>query len=76
MLSTSGDVFFPSSVIVATLHGSWVRKAMAFMDEQGMGPCGHMAKRKGILVKVYASCQAIDLEIPFPLAFSTNCAKN
>ena len=32
--------------------GSWVRKAMAFMDEQGVGPCGHVAREKRILVKV------------------------
>ena len=54
--------------------GSWVREAMAFMDEQGVGPCGHVAKEKGILVKVYASCQPN--EIPAELAFSTHCASN
>ena len=47
---------------------------MAFMDEQGVGPCGHVAKEKGILVKVFASCLAN--EIPAELAFSTHCAKN
>ena len=54
--------------------GSWVREAMAFMDEQGVGPCGHVAKEKGILVKVFTSCLAN--EIPAELAFSTHCAKN
>ena len=54
--------------------GSWVREAMAFMDEQGVGPCGHVAKEKGILVKVVASCLAND--IPAELAFSTHCAEN
>ena len=54
--------------------GSWVREAMVFMDEQGVGPCGHMAKEKGILVKVFASCLAN--EIPAELAFSTHCAEN
>ena len=44
------------------------------MDEQDVGPCGHAAKEKGILVKVYASCQ--DNEIPAELAFSTHCAQN
>ena len=44
---------------------------MAFMDEQGVGPCGHVAKEKGILVKVLASCLAN--EIPAELAFSTHC---
>ena len=54
--------------------GSWVREAMAFMDEQGVGPCGHVAKEKGILIKVFASCLAN--EIPAELAFSTYCPKN
>ena len=48
--------------------GSWVREAMAFMDEQGVGPCGHVAKEKGILVKVITSCLAN--EIPAELTFS------
>ena len=54
--------------------GSWVREAMTFMDEQGVGPCGHVAKEMGFLVKVYSSSLAN--EIPAELAFSTNCAKN
>ena len=54
--------------------GSWVREAMAFMDEQGVGPCGHVAKEKGILVKVYASCLAN--EIPAELAFFTHGITN
>ena len=54
--------------------GSWVREAMAFMDEQGVGPCGHVAKEKGILVKVLASCLAN--EIPAELAFSTHGITN
>ena len=28
-----------------------------FLDEQGVKPCGHSASEKGILLKVYASCQ-------------------
>ena len=47
---------------------------MAFLDEQGVGPCGHMAKEKGILIKVFASCLAN--EIPAELAFSTHSVKN
>ena len=54
--------------------GSWVREAMAFMDQQGVGPCGHAAKEKGILIKMFASCQ--DNEIPAELAFSTHCVQN
>ncbi len=54
--------------------GCWVKKAMTFMEGQGVGPCGHQAKEKGILVKVYTSCLAN--EVPAELAFSTHCAKN
>ena len=28
-----------------------------FLDEQGVKPCGHSAREKGILLKVYASCR-------------------
>ena len=54
--------------------GSWVKECMEFMDEQRVGPCGHAAKEKGILVKVYASC--LSNEIPMELAFSTHGANN
>ena len=54
--------------------GCWVKEAMSFLDEHGVGPCGHTAKEKGILVKVFASCLAN--EIPAELAFSTRCAQN
>ena len=50
--------------------GSWVREAMVFLDEKGVGPCGHMAKEKRILLKVYASCQA--KETPAEMVFSTH----
>ncbi len=54
--------------------GCWVKEAMTFMDEQDVGPCGHTAKEKGILVKVFASCQTN--EIPAELAFSTHSVGN
>ena len=46
--------------IVSDCHssGSWVRECAKFLDEQGVKPCGHSAREKGILLKVYASCQA------------------
>ena len=28
-----------------------------FLDEQGVKPCGHSAREKGILLKVFASCR-------------------
>ena len=72
------NAYFKGRVLSITTDcsysGCWVKEAMVFMDEQDVGPCGHAAKEKGILVKVYASCQAN--EIPAELAFSTHCAKN
>ena len=54
--------------------GSWVKECMEFLDEQGVGPCGHVAKEKGILVQVIASCMSF--EIPVEMAFSAHCAIN
>ena len=41
---------------------------MEFLDEQGVQPCGHKAKEKGILLKVYASSPPS--EIPMQYQFS------
>ena len=38
--------------------GRWVRDCMEFLDEQGVQPCGHKAREKGILVKMLASCRS------------------
>ena len=45
--------------IVPDCHssGRWVSECAKFLDEQGVKPCGHSAREKGILLKVYASCQ-------------------
>ena len=48
--------------------GNWVRECYKFMDEQGVGPCGHCAIKKGILVKCYASCRP--MEVAMTLGFS------
>ena len=37
--------------------GRWVSECAKFLDEQGVKPCGHSAREKGILLKVYTSCQ-------------------
>ena len=38
--------------------GKWVSECAKFLDERGVKPpCGHSAKEKGILLKVYASCR-------------------
>ncbi len=54
--------------------GSWVKMAMKFLDKKEIGPCGHVAKEKKILIKVLASCKAD--EIPVERTFSIHCAKN
>ena len=36
--------------------GKWVKACYEFLDEQGIGPCGHCAIEKGVLLKVYSSC--------------------
>ena len=45
--------------IVSDCHssGRWVSQCAKFLDEQGVKPCGHSAREKGILLKVFASCQ-------------------
>ena len=37
--------------------GHWVSECARFLDEQGVKPCGHSAKEKGILLKVFAACR-------------------
>ena len=46
--------------IITDCHSSgwWVRECAKFLDEEGVKPCEHSAREKGILLKVYASCQA------------------
>ena len=47
---------------------------MRFLDEQGVQPCGHKAREKGILIKVFASCQST--EIPTEIYFSVSVLHN
>ena len=37
--------------------GCWVRDCMEFLDEQGVQPCGHKAREKGMIIKVLTSCR-------------------
>ena len=37
--------------------GHWVKACCEYLDEQGVQPCGHSAREKGILLKVYTSCK-------------------
>ena len=54
--------------------GSWVKECITFMTEQGVGPCGHLAKDKGILISPYASC--LTYQVPRKLAFSVFSNRN
>ena len=44
--------------IITDCHssGRWLSECAKFLDEQGVKPCGHSSREKGILLKVYASC--------------------
>ena len=54
--------------------GCWVKQCMTFLDEQGVGPCGHSAREKGILINVYTSC--LSHQVPRQLAFTTHGCYN
>ena len=47
---------------------------MTFLDEQGVGPCGHSARDKGILISVLASC--LSHQVPRQLALSVHGCYN
>lgn len=48
--------------------GSWVSKFVKFLDAYQVKPCGHSARQKGALLKVFASCQSN--EVPYTLLYS------
>ncbi|MCG8621473.1 MAG: hypothetical protein MJE68_05650, partial [Proteobacteria bacterium] len=45
--------------------GCWVRDCMEFLDEQGVQPCGHKAREKGIIIKVFTSCKSKEIPTEF-----------
>ena len=47
---------------------------MEFLDEQGVQPCGHKAREKGMVIKVLASCK--QNEIPTEYRFSVSGISN
>ena len=47
---------------------------MEFLDEQGVQPCGHKAREKGMVIKIFASCQSN--EIPTEYCFSLSGVSN
>jgi hypothetical protein len=34
---------------------------MEFLDEQGVQPCGHKAREKGMIIKVFTSCKSKEI---------------
>ena len=54
--------------------GCWVRDCKEFLDEQGVQPCGHKAREKGMIIKVYTSCRFN--EIPTKYRYSVNGMNN
>ena len=54
--------------------GCWVRDCMEFLDEQGVQPCGHKAREKGMVIKVAASCRFN--EIPTEYCYSVSGIRN
>lgn len=59
---------------VLTIHsdcsyaGFWIKALVQFLDDKNVRPCGHSAKDKGILLKVFASCKTN--EVAHKLAYS------
>ena len=47
---------------------------MEFLDEQGVQPCGHKAREKGMIIKVVTSCRYN--EIPTEYSFSVSGTYN
>ena len=47
---------------------------MEFLDEQGVQPCGHKAREKGTIIKVFASCKSN--EIPTEYRYSVDGMDN
>ena len=47
---------------------------MEFLDEQGVQPCGHKAREKGMVIKVYASCKSN--EIPAEYCYTVSGMDN
>ena len=43
---------------------------MEFLDEQGVQPCGHKARKKGIIIKMLASCKSN--QIPTQYCYSVS----
>ena len=47
---------------------------MEFLDEHGVQPCGHKAREKGMVIKVFSSCKSN--EIPTEYRYSVDGIHN
>ena len=47
--------------------GCWVRDCEQFLDYHQVQPCGHKAREKGMLIKVYAACLPTQIPTKFQL---------
>ena len=77
-ITTLYNSFFKGQVLTivtdCSYSGNWVKACSQYLDEQGVQPCGHSAKDKGIFLKVYASCKPT--EVAATLCFSVQAAHN
>ena len=46
---------------------------MEFLDEQGVQPCGHKAREKGIIVRIFTSCQRTEIPTEYRFSVSGLC---
>ena len=54
--------------------GHWVTACEEFLDEQGVLPCGHSGKEKGMLLSVTSSCTRV--EVPYCLLYAIRAIVN
>ena len=43
---------------------------MEFLDEQGVQPCGHKAREKGVVIKVLTSCRSNEISTEYRYSVS------
>ena len=72
------NCFFRGRVLTivtdCSYSGNWVKACCQYLDEQGVQPCGHSGDKKGILLKVYASCKPTEVAATY--CFSVHAAQN
>jgi hypothetical protein len=43
---------------------------MEFLDKQGVQPCGHKAREKGMIIKILASCKSKEIPVEYSYCVS------